>query len=193
MTGPCRWPPPGPPPARRADAPSETTGSSAGPLAASERPDPYGAVGGSGDHPRTDPRSDPPAPTLTSPNVPTRSQLRGSHVTDPAPPGLRPRVPPPGQRGLGPHEAAIARAVREHRTPQPLVALGWRLPDVSRRQLVHHLGRMVDLGVVELVPAGIVRGYRWRPEVPSVYDQLGELWTCPRCGSGDGSPDPAGG
>ncbi len=91
--------------------------------------------------------------------------------------------PPPGPPGLGPVEAAIAAEVRAHTHPITAFWLLARLPDIDRRAVHHHLGRLVGMGVVDRVPLTGAVGYQWRPDVRSVWDDLGPTATCPRCGT----------
>ncbi len=119
----------------------------------------------------------------------------GSHDSNGGVPSA-PRVPPPGPRGLGPHERAVVLETRRHHPhPIPLGFLAMRLPDVPRRAVRHHLDRLILSGLIELASdPGTLPGYRWRANAPaSVYDDL-PIGTCPRCGShaapGGGLPHP---
>jgi DNA-binding transcriptional ArsR family regulator len=101
-----------------------------------------------------------------------------------------PRIPPPPPRRLGPVEQAVATELRRHRGPLSWHALKRNLREVPRRALMHHVARLYDLGLVEIVTGDRGQAYRWRDDAPpSVFDDLPRL-TCPTCGVRNRTPEP---
>jgi DNA-binding transcriptional ArsR family regulator len=101
-----------------------------------------------------------------------------------------PRIPPPPPRRLGPVEQAVATELRRHRGPLSWHALKRNLRDVPRRSLLHHVARLYDLGLVEIVTGDRGQAYRWRADAaPSVFDDL-PLHTCPICCVRNRTPSP---